>query len=321
LSSLRRPELIIGPDGSFIGADVSPPPPPAYRPKWWLHALLLFLTLVTTTFFGALFAGWLPEDLVEQGLKAVLTDPRFYLEGLKFSLPLLTILLAHEMGHYLTARRHGLAATPPFFIPVPFGIGTLGAVIRIKEPIRTKNQLLDIGAAGPLAGFVATLPFLVYGVAASRVAEIPLQKGVIVFGEPLLFRAVEWLFFPALAAGQDLYLHPVGFAAWFGLLITALNMLPFAQLDGGHVAYAMFGRRHRRAVWPLWILLFLMGFKWTGWWIWAVIALVMGVVHPPIWDEHSVLDRRRRIIGWIALVVFVLSFMPEPVRIVAAVLP
>ncbi len=319
MSEPRKPELIIGPDGTIIGADASPPP--AYRPRWWLHVLLFALTLCTTTFFGALFAGWIPEELAQEGLRAVLAEPRFWVEGLKFSLPLLAILLSHEMGHYLAARRHGLLVTPPFFIPAPFGIGTLGAVIRIKEPIRNKQQLLDVGAAGPIAGFVVTLPFLLYGVAASRVAEIPLQKGVIVFGEPLLFRLVEWLCFPGLQPGQDIYLHPVGFAAWFGLLVTALNMLPFAQLDGGHVAYAMFGRKHRRAVWPLWVILFLMGFRWTGWWIWAVIALVMGVVHPRLWDEDFPLDRRRRRIGWLALAIFVLCFIPEPVKIVAAVLP
>ncbi len=320
MSHVHRPELIIGPDGRIIGA-VSSPPPPSYRPRWWLHGLLFALTLCTTTFFGALFAGWIPEELAEQGLGTVLLEPRFWMEGLKFSIPLLVILLSHEMGHYVTARRHGLAATPPFFIPAPFGIGTLGAVIRIKEPIRNKQQLLDVGAAGPIAGFLVTLPFLLYGVAASKIAEIPLQKGVIVFGEPLLFRAVEWLFFPHLRPGQDIFLHPVGFAAWFGLLVTALNMLPFAQLDGGHVAYAMFGRKHRRAVWPLWVILFLMGFRWTGWWIWAVIALVMGVVHPQLWDEDLPLDPRRRRIGWLALAIFVLCFMPEPVRIIAAVVP
>ena len=157
--------------------------------------------------------------------------------------------------------------------------------------------------------------------ASSQIAEVPAGPGVIVFGEPLLFKAVERLLLPALQTGQDIVLHPVGFAAWFGLLITALNMLPFAQLDGGHVAYAMFGPRHRKAAWPMWILLFLLGFRWNGWWIWAIIALVMGVVHPRLWDEDLPLDPKRRRIGWLALLILVLCFMPEPVRIIAAVLP
>ncbi len=293
------------------GVPYSPPPP--YRPRWWLHVLLFTLTLLSTTFFGALFAGDIPETLAGLPLGALVLHPTFIIEGLKFSVPLLTILLAHEMGHYLTCRRHGLRATPPFFIPAPFGIGTFGAVIRIKEPIRNKRQLLEVGAAGPIAGFVVLLPFLVYGVAASRVTELPVDTGYLYFGEPILFKAVARLLHPDLAAGNDLLLHPTGFAAWFGLLITALNMLPFAQLDGGHVAYALLGRLHRRIVWPLWFLLFALGFRWTGWWIWAVIALVMGVRHPRIWDEELPLDPRRRRIAILAFVIFLLCFMPQPV--------
>ncbi len=308
--------IILDPDGWSVG--VIPSPPLRYRPRWWLHAVLFLLTALTTTFFGALFAGWLPEELAEAGLRELVAAPAFWIEGVKFSLPLLAILLAHEMGHYLTARRHGLAVTPPFFIPAPFGIGTLGAVIRIKEPIRDKAQLLDIGAAGPLAGFAVTVPLLIVGIALSRPTEIPLRTGVIVFQEPLAFLLAKAALLPRLGAGQDLLLHPTGFAAWFGLLVTALNMLPFAQLDGGHVAYALFGRRHRRAVWPLWTILFLLGFRWMGWWLWAVIALVMGVRHPPMWDEDLPLDPRRRRIGWLALAVFALSFMPQPVTVVAA---
>lgn len=310
MSVPREPELF-DPEGVPLGVVSSRHP---YRPRWWLHILLLGVTLVTTTFFGALFAGWLPEELASDGLFQIATHPSFVTEGLKFSLPLLFILLCHEAAHYVAARRHGLAATPPFFIPAPIGIGTFGALIKIKEPIRNNRQLLDVGAAGPIAGFLATLPFLFYGIAASRVAEIELQKGVILFGEPLVFSLMERLAFPGLGPEQDLFLHPTGFAAWFGLLVTALNMLPFAQLDGGHVAYALFGRKHRRAAWPLWMVLFLLGFRWPGWWIWAVIALVMGVVHPRMPDEDAPLDPRRRLIGLTALGIFVLCFMPQPVR-------
>lgn len=303
------------PGGAPAGVFVSPPAP--YRPRWWLHGLLLGLTLVTTTVFGALFAGDLPAELAQVPLLRILVDPRFLFEGLKFSIPLLTILLCHELGHYLTCRAHGLAATPPFFIPVPFGIGTFGAVIRIKEPIRNKRQLLDVGVAGPLAGFVMLLPFLIYGIAASTVTSAPPDHGYLVFGEPLAFTWLARLIHPELAtAGTDLLLHPTGMAAWFGLLITALNMLPFAQLDGGHVTYAMFGRWHRRAAWPLLAVLVLLGFRWPGWWLWAVIAAVMGVRHPRIWDEDRSLDRRRWILGFLGLLVFALSFMPQPIRLV-----
>ena len=297
-------------------AGVASSSPPRYRPRWWLHWMLLALTLVTTTFFGALFAGDFPEAMTGMPLEALVLDPRFIVEGLKFSLPLMIILLCHEMGHYFACRRHGLLATPPFFIPAPFGIGTFGAVIRIKEPIRNKMQLLDVGVAGPLAGFVALLPFLLYGVAASRVTTIPVDHGYLLFGEPLAFKLVALLFHPALAGGTDLLLHPTASAAWFGLLVTALNMLPFAQLDGGHVAYALFGRWHRRAVWPLLAVLVALGFWWLGWWVWAVIALVMGVRHPIIWDEERPLDPKRRRLAWLAFLVFLLSFMPQPIQLV-----
>lgn len=310
MSDTREP-ILLDPDGVPVGVVSSSS---RHQPRWWLHALLLAVTLLTTTFFGALFAGWLPDELAQESFAAVITHPSFIAEGLKFSLPLLFILLCHETAHYVAARRHGLAATPPYFIPAPIGIGTFGALIKIKEPIRTNKQLLDVGAAGPIAGFVATLPFLFVGIAASRVADIPLQKGVILFGEPLAFTLMERLAFPTLGPEQDLFLHPTGFAAWFGLLVTALNMLPFAQLDGGHVAYALFGSKHRRAAWPLWTLLFLLGFRWSGWWIWAVIALVMGVVHPRMPNEDVPLDPRRRLVGYTALAILVLCFMPQPVR-------
>ncbi|MCG6962782.1 MAG: site-2 protease family protein, partial [Acidobacteria bacterium] len=210
------------PDGPPVGVFASLPP--AYRPRWWLHGLLLALTLLTTTFFGALFAGNLPEQMVDLPLSRLVVDPRFISEGLKFSIPLLIILVSHELGHYIACRRHGLLATPPFFIPAPIGIGTFGAVIRIKEPIRNKMQLLDIGAAGPLTGFVVLIPFLVYGMAVSRVETLPTDHGFLFFGEPILFKLIAHFFHPHIANGADIVLGPVGWAAWFGLLLTALNM-------------------------------------------------------------------------------------------------
>ncbi len=291
-------------------------PGPRYQPRWWLHILLFAVTLFTTTFFGAFFAGNLGQFSGTASLGSLLLMPRFYLEGLKFSLPLLTILLAHEMGHYLTCLHHDLAATPPFFIPAPFGIGTFGAVIRIKEPVRDKVQLLDVGAAGPVAGFLVSLPFLVYGLALSKVTVMPVDHGFIVFGEPLLFTFLSRLIHPALTGDANLLMHPTASAAWFGLLVTALNLLPFAQLDGGHIAYAMFGRWHRRFAWPLLFVLFGLGFIWPGWWLWTVIALVLGVRHPRMWDEDMPLDPRRRRIGWLCFLIFILCFMPNPIKIV-----
>jgi len=307
-----------GPDGPAVGAFHARTRHP-YRPRWWLHITLFVATLASTTFIGAAFWGALPPEMARLGLLELVTDPRFVLAGLQFSVPLITILLCHEMGHYLAARRHGLVATPPFFIPFPvplFGIGTLGAVIRIKEPIRNKQQLLDVGAAGPIAGFVALLPFLVYGVLASETVAGDMEGAFLMFGEPLVWELVEWLAYPNLGDDVTLLLHPVGVAAWFGILVTLLNLLPFSQLDGGHVTYALFGRWHRRAAWPLLGVLAVLGFWWAGWWLWCVIAVVLNPRHPRIWDEDLPLDPRRRWVGWIALAIFVLCFMPAPLELV-----
>ena len=293
--------------------------PPPYRPNWWLHATLFVLTFGSTTLVGGLVWGGLPLEMASLGLAALLTDPRVYVAGLKFSLPLLTILGCHELGHYLAARHHGLTATPPYFIPFPIpvlGIGTLGAVIRIKDPIHNKKQLLDVGAAGPIAGFAALVPFLAYGIIASEIGDAPTEGAYLEFGEPLIYRILEATRRPGLGEDMTLWLHPTGVAAWFGVLVTLLNMLPFAQLDGGHVLYALFGRHHRKMVWPLLGALAGLGFVWPGWWLWVVIALVLRPQHPRLWDEDQPLDPRRRLVGWIAIVIFVLCFVAEPIRIV-----
>ena len=201
-----------------------------------MHWLLFVLTFVSTTVVGGLSWGGLTEENARLGFTSLLADPHFFAVGLLFSVPLLTILACHEFGHYFAARRHGLTATPPFFIPfpVPFlGIGTLGAVIRIKDPIHDKRQLLDVGAAGPIAGFAAMLPFLAYGIAASRVGEAPAEGTYLEFAEPLIYRILETVIQPGLGDDATLWLHPTGVAAWFGILITLLNLLPFSQLDGG----------------------------------------------------------------------------------------
>jgi len=302
------------PDGQPVG--VFGYRPVEYRPRWWLHALLFALTLVTTTILGASFSSNLPPEIGELSLGQILIHPGFLVEGLKFSLPLLFILLCHEMGHYVACRRHGLAATPPFFIPFPFGIGTMGAVIRIKEPIRDSQQLLDVGAAGPIAGFVALLPFLAYGIAASAPAANLPAGGYVVFGEPLVYRLIAALVQPQVAEGQELLIHPTGAAAWFGILVTLLNLLPFAQLDGGHITYAMFGRWHVRSAWPLLVLLVALGFMWPGWWLWAVIVIVIGLRHPRLWDEDRPLDPRRRAVGWLCIAIFVVCFMAQPIQFI-----
>ncbi|HPC82767.1 MAG TPA: site-2 protease family protein [Thermoanaerobaculaceae bacterium] len=300
---------IIGPDGFPVGVIRPAPPPPR---RVWLHVLLFAATLAATTLVGGLSFTPAADVTGATNLPELLAHPAVLRNGLGFSLPLMLILLAHETGHYLACRRHRLDATLPYFIPVPFGIGTLGAFIRIRSPLLAKRELLDVGASGPLAGFVAAIPVLLLGIGHSTpVAEIP-DHGYMLLGEPLLFRLVKAWLHPSLAHGGDLVLHPTGMAAWFGLFVTAMNLLPFGQLDGGHVLYALIGRWHRRVVWPALLVLVALGFKWPGWWVWAVIALAMRVRHPAIPGEDEPLDPRRLRLAWLCIVVFLLCFTPQP---------
>jgi membrane-associated protease RseP (regulator of RpoE activity) len=239
--------------------------------------------------------------------------------GLSFSIPLLFILLCHEMGHYLACRYYRLNATLPYFLPLPVGLGTLGAFIKIKGLIRRKAELFDVGVAGPIAGFVALLPFLFYGVAHSTLeVPRPIPEGMvgITFGtNGALWLALE-AFRDPLPDGMALRLHPTAIAAWVGLLATALNLLPLGQLDGGHILYATLGRWQRRVAVPLWAGLFAAGFLWPVWWVWCVFVLVMGLVHPPVLDEREPLDGRRKVLALVALVILLLSFTPVPILVV-----
>jgi membrane-associated protease RseP (regulator of RpoE activity) len=319
-----EPEIhIIGPDGVPIGVVRRPPPRPR---RIWLHIVLFLLTTLFATLYGGVQFGERGSSLLPQlwwGLIIppavawrLLTSPAMLIEGLTFSLPLMTILLSHETGHYLACRAHRLDATLPYFLPVPFGIGTLGAFIRIRAPFMSKRELMDVGAAGPLAGFVVTLPFLLAGLAVSTPTNVTPPPGTPMFGEPLAFHALGRLLHPSLLHGGDIVVQPMAMAAWFGLLVTALNLLPFGQLDGGHVTYALLGKVHRRLAWPLLLLLICLGLLWPGWWLWVVIALAMGVRHPWLPDQDAPLDRRRRLLGWACIALFVLCFTPSPVSIV-----
>ncbi|MEZ5331479.1 MAG: site-2 protease family protein [Thermoanaerobaculia bacterium] len=220
----------------------------------------------------------------------------------------------------MACRRHRLPATPPFFLPAPIGLGTFGAFIRIRAPIEDRRQLLDVGVWGPLAGFLALLPFLVLGTLWSTPAAIeavgPTQVTDVVLwvpGRSLALRLLATLFHGPLGPGTTLDLHPFALAAWVGLLVTALNLLPLGQLDGGHILYAAIGRRQARLAPWLWLLLLAAGLLfWPGWILWSLITLVMGLRHPPVLDETTPLDRRRRLLAWLAFGVLVLSFVPVP---------
>ncbi len=299
------------------------------RPKhrYWLHALLLLLTLISTSIVGSemahSFAAGRPFDFETDlmGYAKLWHDPSFLIDGLPFSLTLLTILMAHEMGHYLAARYYHVDATLPFFLPAPTLIGTFGAFIRIRSAILSKRILFDIGVAGPLAGFAMLILPLIVGVSMSKVVHGIGVHGELVFGTPLMVRLIEWIAFPGVAVG-DIYLHPVARAAWVGLLATALNLLPIGQLDGGHVLYAFLGEKtriwSRFAVGMLAVLglfqLFTSAYKMGYMWLfWALFLIIFGMRHPAIVDPSPV-GRTRTWLGVLALVIFILSFTAAPIR-------
>ena len=259
----------------------------------------------------------LPPDaypLITPRLAArVWSDPALLRLGLSFSLPVLIILFVHEMGHYVACRHYRLPSTLPYFLPLPAVLGTLGAFIRIRAPIRGKRELFDVGVAGPFAGFLALLPFLLYGVAHSRPVPFSLNAGasLLVPGQCLAMELATRLTHGPLPEGMVLRLHPFALAAWFGLLATAINLLPLGQLDGGHILYAAAGRWQRRLALPLWVALALAGVLWGGWVLWCVVIFAMGLYHPPVLDEATPLDKSRRALALAALVVFALCFMPR----------
>ena len=216
-------------------------PPRKFRDRRWLHLALFVLTIVSTTLVGAEhYLGYVSDF----GRQPVRISPALILQGFWYSGTILLFLGAHEFGHYLACRYYQVDASLPFFIPMPLVLtGTLGAFIRIREPIPTKPMLFDIGIAGPLAGFAVALPALFIGIALSPVVLVPQNLSGFNLGEPLLFRAATWLTWGSIPDGYSVNLHPMAFASWFGLLATALNLFPIGQLDGGHISYAVLGRR------------------------------------------------------------------------------
>lgn len=264
--------------------------------------LVLFLaTVVTTLAAGAL----------QQGINP-LQSPGSLWRGIPFSLTLLMILGAHEFGHYFISRKHRIEVSLPYFIPAPSFIGTFGAFIRMKSPIMDRRILLDIGVAGPLAGMVVAVPALLVGLSLSQTVPATVAGGI-KLGSSLLFSFFSWIIQGPIPEHRDLVLHPIAFSGWIGLLVTSLNLLPVGQLDGGHVAYAVLGsRQHVVAMVVVGLLLVLGLTGWVGWLVWVAILFVMGMRHPPVVYDWIPLDRKRRVIGWATLGLFVMTFTPMP---------
>ena len=310
---------------------------PAPRDNLPLHVLLFVAALASAAVAGGFLAGtdplgtrmteiagtWLPVPT-----KISLAEMAV---GLPFALAFIGILLGHEMGHYLAARRHRVSVSLPYFIPFPpyFAfVGTLGAFIRLRGPILRRSVLFDIGVAGPLASFLLSLPLLFIGLGLSSsvpAGDAGLYPFLVHFaGEPIrigsnaIVQAAAALSVPGFEPGSAVVLHPLAFAGWLGIFVTALNLIPLGQLDGGHILYAAAGTAQRTLGRVFVLVLAVLGLVWWGWWLWAGIVLVLGrgrVAHPPVLVEEIPLGGGRRILGWTALALFVLSFSPAPLEL------
>ncbi|HTR47334.1 MAG TPA: site-2 protease family protein [Verrucomicrobiae bacterium] len=309
------------------------PRPRKRRPLW--PALILFLlTVVSTLAVGSEFARSYAENREpfsgDQNPFAMMAlpfrHPSLLALGIPFSFTLLAILLAHELGHYFAGKAYGIDVSYPYFIPAPNFFGTFGAFIRIRSPIPTKRALFDVGLSGPVAGFVLALPALACGIATSKIVPGAEDHADLVFGHPLLVRIFAAVFHANVDVTSVL-LNPVARAAWVGLFVTALNLLPVWQLDGGHVLYTLAGRQHRKISIAVSLALIAMGWLTTRgasspqsfyslWYVWGVILLVLTLWfrHPPVLDRWQPLDRARRVWAVIGLVIFALSFTPWPVQ-------
>jgi Zn-dependent protease len=283
--------------------------PAEKKPNWWLHGTLLLLTLATTTWAGALQQG---VDLLQ--------NPANFSVGLPYSIGLLLILGAHELGHYFAARHHRIQVTPPYFIPAPFALGTFGAFISMRGLAQDRRALFDVAVAGPLAGLVFAIPALLFGLHDSKVitgdAPIGLSHSGVEIGSSLLMALLSKLALgPAAVEGHRLILHPLAFAGWLGLLLTALNLLPIGQLDGGHIAHALFGSRRARTISNVALVsLFLLAFfVWPGLIMWAfIVFFVAGTRDTPAANDLTPLDPSRQALGYFAFVLLALILVPVP---------
>jgi len=287
----------------------------------WLNILLFVITMFTTFFVGfswsinykyAEVLGDVNEIPISLDL---ILDPQIIFLSILYAVVLLGILLGHELGHFLTCRYYNIDATLPFFIPAPTLLGTMGAFIKIRSPITRKRQLFDIGVAGPITGFILAVPTLFVGLSFSKVVAPLPSEGSIIFGEPLILKIFGSLLFNEVPAESVMILHPIAFAGWVGILVTALNLFPIGQLDGGHVSYALLGKKsYKYTRYILLVFIFMGIFFWVGWFVWALLLSFMGLKHPAILDEDTPLSPRRKVVGIMVFIIFILSFTPNPIK-------
>ncbi len=322
---LRKDEA----DPDYVALHVMAGIPHKSVPRVWLNILLFVLTFLSTLFVGSLYGATDVNSVAELFL------PRNLIRGLPFALTLLGILGAHEFGHYFAARYHKVAVSLPYFIPMPLGFGTLGAVIQMKEPVPDRRKLFDIAVAGPLAGLVLAVPLLMFGLAGSPVTIPDPSPNAMLEGNSILYYYAKIAVFgkalPNPITGEDVLMNQVTFAAWIGLLVTAINLLPVGQLDGGHAVYALFGRKARyinMATLGVMTVLAIAGLPplqrlfpelvsvgYTGWFLWlALLMALVGPFHPPALDDVSELGPNRRLIGYFVILLFIMIFVPVPMR-------
>ena len=299
---------------------------PQRRTRYWLHALLLLATVFTTLVVGARmeFNFLHNEPLLAAGseylpffpLGWVLQSPVRLLLGIPFAATLLIVLLAHEMGHYYYCMKYGVYATLPFFIPAPTLIGTMGAFILIRSPIRSRSDLFDIGIAGPIAGFVLAVVTLAFAVFLSKPMPSGMPSSDILLGYPIIFRLAHQLSPHSAIPLERMALHPVAIAAWVGMFATALNLLPGGQLDGGHIIFSLWPRAHRWISLLSLVALILLGYfgNWRGWWVWAVLLFLSGLRHPRV-SPWPGLDGKRKLLALFALAMLILTIVPAPFRV------
>ncbi|MFC1513581.1 site-2 protease family protein [candidate division KSB1 bacterium] len=270
-----------------------------------VNLILFILTVFSTLLAGAYLEGYDP-----------FIDFRYITKGFPFAFTLLLIIGFHEFGHYFMCKRHGVPATLPYFIPAPppiFLIGTLGAVIKIRAPITNSKSLFDIGAAGPIAGFLVTVPAMFIGLKLSYFGPDVMEVGYSL-GDPLFMKIAGRIILGETPAGADIYIHSIAFAGWVGLIVTAFNLLPIGQLDGGHIAYALLGKRQVWLGYTCFFMLFPLMLLWTGWLIIIIIALLIRIRHPVFMTGNEPVGSARKLIGFICLIIFIISFIPVPFK-------
>lgn len=268
----------------------------------WINIILFLLTVLSTMATGAMFF---------EG-QELWRNPAGILKGAPFSFWLLAILVFHEFGHYSVSKARGVSVTLPYFIPGPTILGTFGAFIRSKSPFKNRRDLLEVAAAGPIAGFFVAILAIAIGLSYSQI--VPATSGGIRLGDSLLFYFIAKVVVGNIPANTDILLHPIAFAGWAGLLVTMLNLIPIGQLDGGHITYALFGKKQKMIGWLFLALMLPLGYFWNGWLLWFALAMIMRVSHPPTLNDQFPLSIKHKLTGWFTILIFILCFIPVPFK-------